>query len=77
LLERRNALVSVDHQVTPRLLGAEYYHDRRLLTRLSQRRHEPPLPLRLADTQMFPAPLELVKFQLHRRLRVQYAQSRI
>jgi hypothetical protein len=29
----------------------------------------------LADPQMLPAPVELVKFQLHRRLQVHYAPS--
>jgi hypothetical protein len=29
----------------------------------------------LADPQMLPAPVELVKFQLHRRLQVHYATS--
>src|SRR6266849_4648585 len=75
LLERRNPLVPVDDQVTPALLGTEHHHDRCLLARLSQRPHQPPLPLRLADAQMFPAPLELVKLQLHRRLPLHYAPS--
>jgi hypothetical protein len=76
LLERRDALVAVNHQVAVALVRGEDHHDGRLLARLSQRRHQAPLPVRLADSQMFPSPVELVKLQLHRRLRVQYGRSR-
>ena len=74
VLQRRYPLVSVDDQVSLAGLGTEHHHDWRLLARFSQRRHQSPLPLRLVDAQMFPAPLELVKLQLHRRLLgIQYA----
>ena len=43
---------------------------------LSQRGQQAPLPVRLADSQMFPAPVQLVKLQLHRRLLgIQYGAS--
>jgi hypothetical protein len=75
LLERCDALVAVDHQVAVMLLWGEDHHDRRLLARLSQRCQQAPLEARLADSQMLPSPVELVKLQLHRRLRVQYGPS--
>ena len=66
---------AVDHQVAVLMFWAKDYDDRRLLATLSQRRHQLALPARLADPQMFPAPVELVKLQLHRRLLgVQYAR---
>jgi hypothetical protein len=76
LLERGDALVAVDHQVALAVLRREDHDDRRLLARLSQRRHQAPLPVRLADSQMLPPPVELVKLQLHgRRLGDQYGPS--
>ena len=51
-----------------------HHNDGRLLTALSQRRQQPALPVRLADSPMLPSPVELVKLQLHRRLlAIQYA----
>jgi hypothetical protein len=77
LLERRDALMAIDHQVAARLSFDGHYHDRRLLPRLSQRRDQVPLPVWLADSQVFPGPVELVKLQLHRwQLGVQYGPSR-
>ena len=76
LLERRDALVAVDHQVAVAVVRGEDHDDGRLLARLSQRRHQAPLPVRLADSQVFPSPVELVKLQLHGGLRVQYGPSR-
>ena len=77
LLERRNALVAVDDQVAVAIIRRDDHDDGRLLARLSQRRHQAPLAVRLADSQMFPAPVELVKLQLHRRLLGdQYGPSR-
>ncbi len=76
LLERRDALVAVDHQVAITVVRGENHHDGCLLARLSQRRHQVPLPVRAADSQVFPSPVELVKLQLHDRLRVQYGPSR-
>ena len=34
---------------------------------VSQRRQQPALPVRLADSQVLPSPVQLVKLQLHRR----------
>ena len=76
LLERRDALVAVDDQVAVALFWGEDHHDGCLLARLSQRRHQTPLPVRPADSQVFPSPVELVKLQLHGCLRVQYGPSR-
>src|ERR1039457_6016299 len=76
LLGRRDALVAVDHQVAVAVAWGEDHHDGRLLARLSQRRHQAPLPVRLADSQVFPSPVELVKLPLHGGLRVQYGPSR-
>jgi len=76
LFERRDALVAVDHQVAVTIIWGEDHHDGRLLARLSQRRHQVPLPVRLSDSQVFPSPVQLVKLQLHRRLLgVQYGRS--
>jgi hypothetical protein len=36
-----------------------------LLARLSQRSKQVPLPVWLADPQMIPTPIQLVKLQLH------------
>jgi hypothetical protein len=63
--ERRDAFVAVDHQIAVGLFGQSDYHDRDLLARVSQRRHQLALPARLADSQVFPPPVELVKLQLH------------
>ena len=77
LLERRDALVAVDHQIAVAGVCGQDDHDRRLLARLSQRGNQAPLPVRLADSEMLPSPVELVKLQLHRRLlAVQYGPSR-
>jgi hypothetical protein len=65
LLERRQALVAVDHQVTARLAFGGHHHDGRLLPRISQRGQQPPLTSRMAHPEMLPAPVELVKLQLH------------
>ena len=76
LFQRGHALVAIDHQVTVRRPGG-HHDDGRLLAALSQRRQQPALPVRLADSQMLPSPVELVKLQLHRRLLgIQYARSR-
>jgi hypothetical protein len=77
LLERRDALVAIDHQVTAGLAGGGHHDDGRLLAAVSQRRQQPALPVRLADSQMLPSPVQLVKLQLHRRLLgIQYARFR-
>jgi hypothetical protein len=64
LLQRRDPLVAVDHQVTVRLLGRNHY-DRRLLTAGRQRREQTPMPFRPAHTKMLQAPLKLMEFQTH------------
>jgi len=64
LLERRDPLVAVDHQITVRLLGSNH-HDRRLLTAGRQRRQQPPMPFRPAHAQVLKTPLKLMKFQPH------------
>jgi hypothetical protein len=76
LFKRRDALVAVDDQITAGLAFGRHHDNRRLLARLSQRCHQAPLPVRPADSQVFPSPVELVKLQLHGRLRVQYGPSR-
>jgi hypothetical protein len=75
LLERRDALVAIDDQVAVAFFWGEDHHDGCLLARLSQRCHQAALPVRLADSQVFPSPVELVKLQLH-GLRVQYGPNR-
>jgi hypothetical protein len=65
LLQRRDPLVAVDDHVTLRRTFRRYDHDGRLLARVGQRRQQPPLPRRMAHAQVLPAPLQLVKLQLH------------
>jgi hypothetical protein len=73
LFQRGHALVAVDHQVTVRRPGG-HHDDGCLLTAIRQRRQQPALPVRLADSKMLPSPVQLVKLQLHRRLLgIQYA----
>ena len=66
LLQRRDSLMAVDHNVTIRLPFGRHHHDGRLLARFRQRRQQPALPRRMARPQPFPSPVELVKLQLHR-----------
>src|ERR1700722_443710 len=65
LLQRRNPLVAVDDHVTVRVVFGRHHHDGRLLAALGQRRQQPPLPRRMAHSQVLPTPVELVKLQLH------------
>jgi hypothetical protein len=45
------------------LLAFGRHHDnRRLLARLSRRRHQAPLPVRPADSQVFPSPVFTQRF---------------
>ena len=67
LLKRRQALVAVDDQVAVRWAFGHHHHDGRLLPRLGQRGQQPPLPSGMADPQVLPTPIQLVKFQLHRQ----------
>jgi hypothetical protein len=66
LLQRRDPLIAVDDQVTFNLIGDRHHHNRGLLPRASQRRQQPPVPLRPANPQMFPAPIQLMKLKSHR-----------
>ena len=50
LLERRDALVAVDHQITVAVVWGQDHHDGRLLARLSQGGQQAPLEVRLADS---------------------------
>ena len=68
LLKRRDALVAVDDQVTVGLVGHGYDDDRRLLSQCGERCQEPLLLAWMAHPQVLPAPVELVKLQLHGRL---------
>jgi len=65
LLQRRDPLVAVDDHVTVRLTIGRHHHDGSLLPTVGQRRQKPPLPRRVAHSQVLPAPVELVKLQLH------------
>ena len=66
LLQRRDPLVAVDDHVTVRLAFGRHHHDGRLLAHFRQRRQQPTLPRRMPHPQVLPAPVELVKLQLHR-----------
>ena len=68
LLQRGDALVPVDYQIAFRVVFGNDHDDGRLLAAVGQRRQQPALPVRLADPQMLPSPVQLVKFQLHRRV---------
>ena len=61
----RDPLIAVDDHVTVRLAFGRHHHDGRLLPTVGQRRQQPPLPPGMAHSQVLPAPVELVKFQLH------------
>lgn len=65
LLQRRDPLIAIDDHVTVRLAFSRHHHDGRLLAGLGQRRQQSPLPCRMANPKVLPAPVELVKLQLH------------
>lgn len=65
LLESRDALVTVDDQITIWLIRHSDDHDRGLLSRSGQRSQQLPLPLWIPHSQMFVAAIELVKLQSH------------
>jgi hypothetical protein len=65
LLQRRDPLVAVDDHVTVRLVFGRHHHDGCLLSTVGQRRQQPPLPRRMAHSQVLPTPVELMKLQLH------------
>jgi hypothetical protein len=64
LLQRPDALIAVDHQITIRLPGGNH-NDRHLLTVDCQRGHKPPLRLGPMHPKMLKATLQLMKFQTH------------
>ena len=57
--------MAVDDQVAAGVVWGDDHDDGSLLARLSQGRHQARLAVRLAGPEVFPAPVELVKFQLH------------
>ena len=61
LLQRRDALVAVDDQVTIGLARHGHHHDGRLLARGGQRSQQAAFAIGTAHPKMFPAPIELVK----------------
>jgi hypothetical protein len=65
LFQRRDPLIAIDDHVAVHLAVCPYDHDGRLLPTIGQRRQQPPLPRRMAHSQVLPAPVELVKLQLH------------
>ena len=65
LLECGDARVSVDHHVAPGAACGSDHDDRALLTALSQRCQQARLAVRLAHPQVFPGPVQLMKFQSH------------
>jgi len=67
LLQGGDALVAIDHQITVGLVCNSNHHNRRLLAHRCQRGQQAPLPLGTMHPQMLPAPVELMKLQLHNR----------
>jgi hypothetical protein len=67
LLQCRDPLVAINDYVAVRLAFRGHHHDGRLLPGFGQRRQQPPLPRRMTHAQMLPAPVELLKLQLHRQ----------
>jgi hypothetical protein len=65
LLEGRNALVTINDQITIRLIGDRNDDDGSLLSATGQRGQQLPLPLGMAHPQVFMAAVQLVKLQLH------------
>jgi hypothetical protein len=65
LLQRLDALIAIDHQVTIRLPGHRHHYDGNLLTVGGQRRQQSLLPIGAARPPVLPAAIELVKLQLH------------
>ena len=65
LLQSRDPLIAVDDYVTVCLAFRRYDHDGCLLPTVGQRRQQPPLPRRMAHSQVLPASIKLVKLQLH------------
>jgi hypothetical protein len=66
LFQSRDALVTVNDQITIRLIGHSDDDDRSLLPRGGQRRQQLLLPLRTPRTQKFITAVQLMKLELHR-----------
>jgi hypothetical protein len=73
LLQRRDSFIAVDHHVAIRHAFHRDHYDRHLLAAVSQRGQQPATALRVVHSQLFPAALQLMKFQLHRPFGIQYA----
>jgi hypothetical protein len=67
LFQCRDPLIAIDDYVAVRLAFHRHHDDGHLLAAFRQRRQQPPLPSRMAHAQMLPAPVELMKLQLHRQ----------
>ena len=65
--ERGDSFVTVDHHVAVAAVFGDHNNDGRLLPVLSQRGQQLALAVRLADSQMLPSQVELVKLQVHGR----------
>src|SRR5436190_2482642 len=77
LLQRGHPFVAVNHQVPGAVVGRDHHHDGRLLAAVSQRCQQPALLLGVANSQVLPAAVQLVKLQLHGCwLGIQYVPSR-
>ena len=75
LPQRGDAFIAVDYQVATLFRG--HHNDGCLLAALSQRGQQVALAARLADSQVLPAQVELVKLQLHGfRAESEYAGGR-
>jgi hypothetical protein len=69
--------VAINDDVAAAFVLRGHNDDRCLLPAVSQRRDQLSLPVRLANSQMLPSPVQLMKLQLHRRLRgFQYGRNR-
>jgi hypothetical protein len=78
LLQRCDPLIAVDDYVSVCQSFRRYHHDGCLLPTVGQRPKQPPLPRRMAHSQVLPASIELVKLQLHQtRLNVSRDSRRI
>ncbi len=77
LLERPYALIAVNHQIAlRRLLCQGHHHDWRLLAMRRQRCQQPLVAITASRPAGLPAPIELVKLQLHAcRILLQSAQE--
>ena len=65
LLESYDAFVSINHQISIRILRYGDDHNRGLLSRCRQRCHQPPLAFRIPHPQMLIPAVQLMKLQPH------------